>query len=339
MTLLTRKGNIAPKEVRAMAFQRREFSTFYQLLKDTNRNSHPEECPVAENFILEERLTEQREDNYGEHINSSVNIDNWMLGHKNYISDKINVHSGTPETFTNRNNPNLLNNIEQDQYMVRLEAINWPSSLMGKDINQMVDYLRDFVENTGNPDIIRKFLADWNKERDLRPIFAGFWGEVKDIFTDPTGDEINNDDWANQLRDRFGLGHFDTLDGEPIPVVLMRYRVRDVINAASGETKIIAVPSVLDGDWSPFFCPTPTDGWNEGQSLDLSPGGENQYSLNCEILHRFIEYQQSYLYRTGWINRPPGKTCEEARKIHLELLQHDFKNFEELDNNNESLSN
>lgn len=322
-----------------MAFQRRKFSTFYQLLKDTNRNSHAEECSVAENFILEERLTEQREDNYGEHINSSVGIDNWVLGHKNYISDKINVYSGTPETFTNYNNVNSLNNIEEDQYLVRIEAIDWPSSLIGKDTNQMVDYLKDFVENAGNPDIIKKFLADWNRERDLRPIFVGFWGEVKDIFTDTIGKEINNDDWANQLRDRFGLGHFDPLIGEPIPVLLMRYRVGDVINATSGETRITAVPTVLDSDWSPFFCPTPAHGWNEGQTLDLSPGDENEYSLNCEILHRCIEYQPSYLYRTGWINRPPGKTCEEARKIHLEFLQDDFESSEELDNNNESLPN
>ena len=128
------------------------------------------------------------------------------------------------------------------------------------------------------------------------------------------------------------------MNGEPIPVLLLRYRVGDVLNAASGETKITATPTVLDSGWGPFFCPTPVDGWNEGQALDLSPGGEKKYLLNCEILHRHIEYQPSYLYRAGWITNSPGKTCEKARKIHLEFLQTDFKNFEELDNHNEFFS-
>ena len=128
-----------------MAFQRKKFSPFYQFLKNTTRNSHSEESAVAENFILEERLTNQREDNYGEHAHSSVNTGDWISSHGDYIYDKINVYSGTPETFKNHNNPNLLNNIEENQYLARLEAIEWPSSLMGKDINQMIDYLNRFI--------------------------------------------------------------------------------------------------------------------------------------------------------------------------------------------------
>jgi len=314
-----------------MAFKRNKFNTFYQLLKDANQNSHlVEEYAIAENFILEERLTNEREDNYGKHVNASVDIEDWYGNHEDYIDDKINIHSGIPETFQKDNNSNLLNNIDKDQYLVRVEKINWPSIILGEDINQMVDYLNDFLKNVNYSNIIEKFLSDWNKERDFRPIFVGFWGEVKDIFTDTNGNEINNDDWANQLRNRFGLGHLDPMNGESIPVVLLRYRVKDVLNGASEETKIAAVPTVLDSSWSPFFCPTPADGWNEGQSLDLSPGDENEYSLNCEILHRFIEYKPSYLYRTGWINEAPEKTCEEARKIHLKFLRDDFKNFKEI---------
>ena len=313
-----------------MAFQKNKFSAFYQLLKDTNLNSHSEESAIAENFILEERLSEQREDSYEEHANSPVNMEEWNFGHENYISDKINVTTGSPETFSDYNDSNLLNNIEPDQYLVRIEKIDQPSSSMGIDNNQMVDYLKAFIENAESLDIIEKFLADWNRNRDLRPMFAGFWGEVKDIFTDQNGNEINNNEWASKLRDRFGLGHINPMNGEHIPVLLMRYRVRDVLNAAAGETNITAVPTVLDSGLGPFFCPTPTNGWNQGQTLDLSPGDENEYTLNCEILHRFVEYQTSYLYRIGWIRELPGKTCEEARKIHLEFLQDDFINFEEI---------
>jgi len=86
----------------------------------------------------------------------------------------------------------------------------------------------------------------------------------------------------------------------------------------------------LDSDWGPFFFPTPVDGWKEGQTLDLSPGDENGYSLNSEVIHRFIKYQPSYLFCTGWITTSPGKTCEDARKIHLKFFQEDFKNFDQI---------
>jgi len=35
-------------------------------------------------------------------------------------------------------------------------------------------------------------------------------------------------------------------------------------------------------------------------------------------------------YKTGFINKPPGKTCRQARRIHLSFLQNDFKNYEKL---------
>ncbi len=313
-----------------MAFQNAKFNAFYQLLKETTQANPAEAGHVAENFILEERLPQQREENYQRHVGTSGGINDWIFAHKNYISEEINVSTGTPATFTLDNSSNVLDRIEENQFIVRIETIDWPTSLIGVDLNQMVDYLKDYLKSQKHFNIIEKFLVDWNRSRDFRPVFAGFWDEVKDIFIDTADNEIDNADWANQLRDRFGLGHYDPMGGEPLAVVLMRYRISDVMNAASGKTKIVAVPTVIDSDWSPFFHPTPIDGWQEGQTLDLSPGSEAEYSLNREILHRFIAYQPSYLYRVGWINKPPGKSCEEARRIHLKCLQDDFKNFKEI---------
>lgn len=310
-----------------MAFQKTKFSVFYKLLKDTIQNSHPELHAVAENFVLEERLTEQREDSYEAFITSPINEINWHGGHGKYIKENIFVSPGTPETFTNHNQPNLLTNIDKDQYLVRLEDISNPVNRTGHSANEMFVYINNFHKNPGNnaaKDIIEKFLTNWNRIRDFRPIFAGFWGEVKDIFTDLKGNEIVNDDWANKLRDRFGLGHYDPMNGEPIPVLLLRYRVSDILDVNPEETKIAAVPTILDSKLSPFFFPTPQNGWNQGQSLDLSAGNENDYSLNCEIVHKFIPYQASYIYHLGWITKSPGKTCEKARKIHLQYLQDDF---------------
>lgn len=307
-----------------MAFFRTKFNTFYQFLKNTKQGLHPEERAVAENFILEERLSESREDSYEENLKSPSNIEDWLNCHEEYLENKINVCSDTPETFTLLNKQNLLPKIDEDQFIVRLENISRPCSIWGIDTNKMIDYLNNYVEYK---DIVDKFLVEWNDGRDFRPIFAGFWGEVKDIFSESDENEIQNEDWPNQLRDRFGLGHLDPKNGEPIPVLLLRYRVSDVLKADSGNIETIAVPTVLDSGWGPFFCPTPQDGWNEGQTLDLSHGNEDDYSLTCEIIHKFIGYEDSYLYRAGLITKPPGKTCEEARKIHLEFLRNDFKHF------------
>lgn len=315
-----------------MAFQKTKFNSFYQLLKTTIKNSHPEQRAFAENFVLEERLTEQREDSYETHITTPANIGDWKERHEGYISEKVYVVSGTPETFTEHNQPNLLSKLDENQYLVRLEDVTHLSSALALTNNLIIDHLNAFIKDPGDKtahDIVEKMLADWNMKRDRRPIFVGFWDEVEDLFIDSEGKERKNPDWANLLRDRFGLGHYDPMNGEPIPVLLLRYRVSDVLNSDSAETKIAAVPNVLDSKWSPFFCPTPVNGWKEGQSLDLT-ACDDDYNLNCEIIHRYITYQASYFKYVGWITKSPGRTCEEARRIHLSLLQNDFKHFSEI---------
>ncbi|CAK8720630.1 hypothetical protein GKODMF_12215 [Candidatus Electrothrix gigas] len=319
-----------------MAFQRERLSTFYQFLQKERKNVHDEQHFIAENFILEERLLEQREDSYAAYLHAPTDFVQWLGNHRDYLDEQINISDKTsgeiPETFTDANSRNLFSRIDEDQYLVRVEDIHWPAGLIGEDGNRMFDYLHYFIAKKEYTNTIEDFLEKWNQERDLRPIFAGFWGEVKDIFTDSAENEIDNPDWANQLRDRFGLGHYNPEisipAGEPIPVLLLRYRVKDVL-AAAEDTKVTAVPTVLDSDWNPFFCPTPAD-LNEGQTVDLSPGGEDEYTLNCEILHRFLPYTPSYLYRVGWIERSPGKECAEARRIHLTYLRDDLKNFDEI---------
>ncbi len=241
--------------------------------------------------------------------------------------------SGTPETFTAQNQPNLISKLDENQYLVRLENATSLRNTLALTNNELIDYLNKVIKEPGNKeahDIVEKILADWNKTWDHRPVFVGFWDEVKDLLVDSEGKEREGTEWANRLRDRFGLGDHDPNEGEPIPVLLLRYRVSDVIRSYPADQIIAAVPSVLDSKWGSFFCPTPINGWNEGRSLDLTSGGENEYTLNCEILHRHIAYRTSYFYRAGWITKSPGKTCEEARRIHLSFLQKDFKYFSEL---------
>jgi hypothetical protein len=308
-----------------MAFQRDSFSDFYRLLRVVQSDVDAEQRIIAENFLLEERLTDEREDSYGEDVVAPSDAGTWSFAHDNYVAGKINLAAGMPETFTDANRPNLLGRIDEDQYLVRVEELAWPAGLTGMSAHELSGYLQNFIASGKYTDIIDKLLADWNAARDCRPCFAGFWGEAKDLFVDSAGNEMDNDNWANELRDRFGLGHYDPLAGAPIHVLLLRYRVRDVF-AAISTAGVFAVPTVLDSKWSQFFCPSPV-GMDFGQTLDLSPGGKDEYLLNCEILHQRIDWQPEQIYRVGLIDRSPGKTCPEARKIHLEYFQDDLKHF------------
>ncbi|MBU1753951.1 hypothetical protein KKG56_08900 [bacterium] len=314
-----------------MAFQRNEFNNFFKVLKIV-QGSYPAERAIAENFILEERLTQTREESYANYIISTQDLDSWSEGHENYVSSKIKIKlpqgQGIPETFSDLNNPNLLSEIDEDQFLVRVENLDECAKRLKSDydITSLSDSFMKFLKYPPDPkaiDIVEKFLSDYNKYRDLRPTFVGFWDEVKDILSG------NDDRWANKLRDRFGLGHFDPANGSPIPVLLLRYRVADVVASKPAEHNFAAIPTVLDGGMSSSFCPTP-QGWTEGQTLNLTSGRESDYAFNCEILHRYIEYKRSYIYRFGWITESPGKTCEEARQIHLKYLQDDFKFFKQL---------
>jgi len=108
--------------------------------------------------------------------------------------------------------------------------------------------------------------------------------------------------------------------------LMFRYQVKDVLQFSRGDANVFAIPTVLDSRFSPFFCPTPKNGWNEGQALDLSSGDDDNYSIYREILHRAIEFKPEFLYNAGWITKSPGRTFERARKIHFEFLLDSFEN-------------
>lgn len=312
-----------------MAFERDKFNRFTQLLKSISRAPGIEMRCNAENFLLEERLAGEREDSYEEHLEYPLDEENWHVGHEEYIDAKIYVRSGSPETFSGINRPNLLLTVEPDQFLVRVENISDVEFFHGKTPHEIIKYCHDFLkdpENTENRNIIKDFLKKWHEIRDLRPVFAGFWGEIEDILSKYNKNNPGNGEWPNRLRDRLGLGHLTPGDGAPIPILVFRYRIKDVLPINSGETKNVAIPTVLDGRLSPYFCPTPKNGWNQGQALDLSRGDEKSYSINCEILHHSIKYKPEFLYNAGWITTSPGKSLEEARKIHLDFLKGDFEN-------------
>jgi len=312
-----------------VAFERHKFAGFTRLLNSLSQAPGIEMRCIAENFLLEERLPVEREDSYEEHLEYPLDEESWNSVHEEYVDAKIYVRSGSPETFSPINRPNLILTVDPDQFLVRVENIRDVEFYNGKTPLDIIKYCHDFLkdpENTEKREIIKDFLKKWHESRDLRPVFAGFWGEIEDIFSKANKNNPGHEEWPNRLRDRLGLGHLTPGNGAPIPILVFRCRVKDVIPIDSGETKNVAIPTVLDGFLTPYFCPTPKKGWNQGQALDLSCGDEKNYSINCEILHHAVEYKPEFLFNAGWITKSPGKPLEEARKIHLDFLIGDFEN-------------
>ena len=165
-------------------------------------------------------------------------------------------------------------------------------------------------------DALDEFFENWNDRRDNRPIFAGFEGDV-------TG-ELEQADWANRLRDRWGLGHHDPLAGRSINVMLMRYTVRDVrrgVPAAERNGALFAYPCALDASHNPCFFPAPAE-LPYGRTLDLQPDG-NCERLVAEILHRRIDYKRSHMHRLGVISAArPRYSLKSRRNGHLDCLQY-----------------
>lgn len=314
-----------------MSFESEQFSHLYLLIQHLLNTDAIDERIVAENFLIEERLSTGRENNYATRIGTPINFPAWHNGHQNYCSERIksSTPSTIPETFTEVNQLNFLNDLELSQYIIRVESLSALLKIarLEPEITTYEHFIGRLLANQNDVEaknVVTDFLRSCNANRDFRPLFVGFWGEVRDLF------ETDDPEWPDKLRDRFGLGHLNPLDGAPIPILVFRYRLSDV-NPVNHDVQA-TIPTVLDSDFSPFFCPTPGKE-QKGQILDLSATNVDDYCLSTEILHPFIEYESDYIYRLGHITHAPGSTCETARRIHFSYWRDQFKNFDQIKSN------
>ncbi|MFY9821583.1 MAG: hypothetical protein WAM82_09375 [Thermoanaerobaculia bacterium] len=156
------------------------------------------------------------------------------------------------------------------------------------------------------------YLGFWSSRLDLRPTYATFWEDQRDLF------EKHRPDWADALRDRLGLLHLNPgLRGE-IPILVFRYPVREVpkhVQVRDGRP--LAAPTVLDGELCEAFCPAPK-GEIFGRVVDLSaPFNEP----SREVVHPFFPYRVEHLFRVGTVRRAVPTSLREARKTHLLAVQ------------------
>ena len=157
-------------------------------------------------------------------------------------------------------------------------------------------------------------------------MFVAPWGEVESILRD--------ENWANRLRNELGLVHFSGSATSPLPVVLMRYNLSRVENAAKRAriASWAATPTVLEagnnGGPNSAFFPFPlkavSDGIGFGQTVDLSHGGGLNYKP--EFLHFRVDYELADFNRCGDITDSVDEPqLAEARKRHLDILEPDLQ--------------
>lgn len=288
---------------------------------------------VAHNFLLEERFTDQRLNSYDHYANISITppaeIKEWNKSHNRYVDDCIWTENHPPETFTDFNKDNFLSSQIQegkDQWIVRLEGAMWPCSLIPESEKELENLIVSYHTDPDKDERVKarshlqEIINKWNEIRDWRPSYAAFWGEIKDLF----GSTIDPD-WPDKLRDRLALLHLDPtqkgiIQNSRLPVILMRYSVEEVLEATVFDRSMgsFALPTVLDGELSEAFCPSPSP-LIEGRAVNLSSTIDN-YNAICEVLHYRISYQAEHIFKFGWLKRPPG-SLESARPLHLEWLR------------------
>ena len=285
-----------------------------------------------ENLLVEERVPADGLELYGAHLGGLPvsDLDDWNSRHKDFVLAEIEIGAHDPLepwTFRPENAANQLPLVDRRINLVRVEDARWPCSLSSTTFEVVSAHIEalsgtDRKKSEAAENLLARFVATWNAERDKRPLFASIELEIEDILHDliPA--------WAERLRDCLGLGHCSPAAGAaPIPVFVMRYPLEDVYVAHSNKGEP-AIPTLLDGTLTDFFFASPIPGPKAdpnpclGHSLNLTlVSNENDYKLGVELLHKRIDYRPEHFFRTGVIANPFRMPLERARRFHLPWLR------------------
>ncbi len=306
---------------------------FARFLSDTGSSSDDTQAFVARNFLLDEAVPAARADSYAASGGATAHADSaaWLKAHNHYLTARVwslsHDHGppalvdtadeeGCPETFRlPAASPYAAANGTLD--LVRVEGVTFIASKSASDPAEVVRLARAALAPGAGDDTraaLDALLEVWSRKIDLRPVFAGFWEDVQDLFgatpdADPPG-------WADRLRDRLGLLHHDPADKKgPIDVLVFRYQVDAVPPLASDHARRpLLPPTVLDGRHSAAFCPAPRDSAT-GHTIDLGARGERPCR---EVLHPCTALRARHVFRVGTISAPVARErLREARGMHL----------------------
>ena len=271
-------------------------------------DTSPSECAMGDNVWFEERVSPARWRHFEALAPDLPSPESLAAWQKDYCATY--VRNDNPDTFRADLDPARLvpGLLDTHQRIIRLESI--PSASLNEAGLTFGGLTRAF---TGGDDaVLDVFLQNWNARRDGRPAFAAWKDELRA--------ELQHADWADRIRDRLGLAHYDP-GPNPIPVMLVEYDVASVVGAASrgGVRDAFACPTVIDSQPSPWFFPSPA-GLAYGRTVNLRSGAP---SLLAEFLHLRITYTRAHIARLGEIRRPVDNAVDmrDMRNRHLATLR------------------
>ncbi|MBI4741049.1 MAG: hypothetical protein HY777_05750 [Betaproteobacteria bacterium] len=288
--------------------------------------SSAEERAVLENLRWEERLGDERLVRYA-HGFAGVDVsgvDKVKTAHARYAETYLEIDAGDPDipdTFGSANSSNFWPHIEENLLLLRIEDANFALRDSGVDVEEF----KRVVDNRDNA-VLARVCDVWNERRDRRPAFATTEIAVEDTL------EAAGADWPHALRDNLGLGHLNPVAGmPPIPVLLLRYAVGEVMRDKQAGVSGFAIPTVIDGRLNPFFFPTPKPEpgseaaqYEVGRAVNLACAAiQSEYRMGLELVHSFLAYRPEHIWRIGYISRPLTGDLSALRAFHLEWLRLD----------------
>ena len=259
---------------------------------------------IGDNYRFEETVSDMRRSGFESFCDGVVGELELRRRHTDYFGERCR-DALLPETFDESLQPAAHRLLDEEQWIIRIEAIARPLALHEVTFEQLQDAIKD-----SDSHFKESFLLNWNTRRDPRPAFSAFLGDL--------ADDCGKADWPDRLRDRLGLAHYDPQAG-PIPVAMMRYHVRDVLAECPSGAASITTPTVFDSEPGPYFFPAPKD-VHFGRAMALNAAGDES-SLQSEILHTRITYHARHLIKIGYVTKPLEPIAlKELRNHHLLCL-------------------
>lgn len=293
---------------------------------------------IARNFLLEDGLGPTRFETYRATgaVNGHVDYGEWKRAHEAYLKRHIQLavdqrpphtvnpadEHECPETFRSIDPDSPFQYSDDNLDLVRLVELDFVASRAGESPSDVKNLAMSVVASSDPRLVERQALSDvldeWLLSSDHRPVYGAFWEDVFDLFGDTQAGD--SPDWANSLRDRLGLAHIQPRTGvRALDVLVFRYPIRSVprLQNAAADQRPLVPPTVLDGNHSPAFCPSPV-GQQTGRSVDLS----QQKPICREILHPALDFRVEHLWRVGQVTKTVDmQQLIDGRRWHLAFLR------------------
>jgi hypothetical protein len=293
---------------------------------------------IACNFLIDENVHSAREKSY-RHAGAMADhrsLNAWKKAHARYLDEQIFLTppaqtstfldqddiSHCPESFRFDDALREFGRTAPELCLVNVESVQQVAKQIPYKASEVLSHANHHLDNSSSAPNKRGFAAvldKWNQVRDSRPVWAGFWEDLRDLFgKDPAQDQT---DWADALCERLGLYHLSPAPRlkKGIDILVFRYPVADLPRLRNRrDFRPLAIPTVLDNRFSEAFCPAPK-GQPQGYCVDL--GEKRPYKCRREIIHPYFPFAPKHLFRVGRIQRPMPSDLAAARDEHVSWLR------------------